>query len=131
MWHKNYHTGYNDETLEKIVAARSAAFNQPQTMQEVAKAEGELSGALKSLFALSENYPDLKSSENFTQLADELAGTENRIAVARKDYNEAVKAYNIAIRKFPKNLLAGMFGFSAKTLYEASETAQNVPNVEF
>ena len=78
-----------------------------------------------------ENYPDLKSSQNFIQLSDELAGTENRIAVARKDYNTAVKTLNTTIKKFPTNILAGMFGFEKKTYFEAKAGSENVPNVEF
>ena len=78
-----------------------------------------------------ENYPDLKASANFTQLADELAGTENRIAVARRDYNDAVQSYNAAIRKFPTSLVAGIFGFTQKDYFRAADGAQDVPNVEF
>ena len=86
---------------------------------------------LDNLLVIVENYPDLKASANFTQLADELAGTENRIATARRDYNDAVKEYNTAIRKFPNSLIAGMFGFEQKAYFQASEGSENVPNVEF
>ena len=78
-----------------------------------------------------ENYPDLKASENFINLQDELAGTENRIAVARKDYNDAVKSYNTAIKKFPGNIFAGMFGFETKPYFEAEEASKAVPTVDF
>ena len=78
-----------------------------------------------------ENYPDLKSSENFKQLSDELAGTENRIAVARKDYNNSVKALNTSIKKFPNNVLAGMFGFEQATYFAADEKSSGVPSVSF
>ena len=78
-----------------------------------------------------ENYPDLKSSQNFIQLADELAGTENRIATARRDYNEAVKEYNSKIKRFPTNIMAGMFGYESKDYFQASENSQEVPVVEF
>ena len=78
-----------------------------------------------------ENYPDLKSSQNFIQLSDELAGTENRIAVARKDYNDVVKVYNVKIKKFPTNLMASMFGFETKEYFEASENSKEVPSVNF
>ena len=78
-----------------------------------------------------ENYPDLKSSENFQQLSDELAGTENRIAVARKDYNDAVKTFNTSIKRFPNNILAGIFGFDEAVYFEADERGQEVPSVNF
>ena len=78
-----------------------------------------------------ENYPDLKASTNFTQLSDELSGTENRIAVARRDYNEAVKDYNLKIKKFPTGIIANMFGYEAKEYFQASEESQEVPNVQF
>ena len=78
-----------------------------------------------------ENYPDLKSSQNFIQLSDELSGTENRIATARRDYNEAVKAYNLKIKRFPTNLMAGMFGYGQRDYFEASEQSKEVPNVNF
>jgi len=78
-----------------------------------------------------ENYPDLKSSQNFIQLSDELAGTENRIATARRDYNEAVKDYNLKIRKFPTVIIANMFGYEEKGYFQASEESQEVPNVQF
>ena len=76
-------------------------------------------------------YPDLKANQNYIALQDELAGTENRIAVARKDYNEAVQSYNTMIKTFPKNILAGMFGFEKVDFFTASESSQTVPNVEF
>ena len=78
-----------------------------------------------------ENYPDLKSSENFKQLSDELSGTENRVAVARKDYNDSVKVLNTSIKKFPNNVLAGMFGFEEETYFEANEKSTEVPSVSF
>lgn len=78
-----------------------------------------------------ENYPDLKSSQNFINLSDELAGTENRIATARKDYNDVVKKYNTKIKKFPTNLIAGMFGFEKKEYFQASEGSEEVPTVDF
>ena len=86
------------------------------------------SSSLKALMVVVENYPDLKSSENFKQLSDELAGTENRIAVARKDYNNAVKTLNTTIKKFPNNIIAGMFNFQKKELFatESDEARKNV-----
>ena len=91
----------------------------------------EISKALSNLLVVVENYPDLKASTNFTQLSDELSGTENRIAVARRDYNDAVKTYNLSIKQFPNSILAGMFGFDTATYFEASESSKDVPNVSF
>ena len=101
------------------------------TVSDKAKADEELTGALNRLMVVVENYPDLKSSQNFIQLSDELAGTENRIATARRDYNEAVKEYNLKIKRFPTNIIAGMFGYSKRDYFEASEQSKEVPNVNF
>lgn len=101
------------------------------TVDEVNAAEGELNSALGRLLAISEAYPELKSNESFLSLQDELAGTENRINVARQDYNDAVKQYNVKIRSFPANILAGMFGFEKREQFAADEGAQSVPNVNF
>jgi len=95
------------------------------------KANNELSGALSRLLLIVENYPDLKANENFIRLQDELAGTENRIAVERRRYNETVKTYNVTIRRFPANLLAGIFGFAKATFFEVPEAAKAVPKVSF
>lgn len=90
-----------------------------------------MSSALSRLLAISESYPELKANENFLSLQDELAGTENRIGVARKDYNEVVEAYNVKIRSFPTNIFANMLGFEKKELFAADESAQSVPSVDF
>lgn len=108
---------------EKLVGAKSVTAK--------AEADQELTNALSRLLVVVENYPELKSSQNFIQLSDELAGTENRIATARRDYNEAVKTYNLKIKKFPSNVMANMFGFGEKQYFEASEESKNVPNVQF
>jgi LemA protein len=100
-------------------------------VEEKARADAELSGALSRLLAIAENYPNLKADANFRQLADELAGTENRIAVARMDYNNAVQAYNSKIRRFPTVIIAGMFGFEKKDYFKAEEGAREVPKVDF
>ncbi len=94
-------------------------------------ANNELSGALSRLMVVVEKYPDLKSNQNFMALQDELAGTENRIAVERMRYNEAVKIYNQAIKSFPANLLAGMFGFKDAAFFEAPKEAKEAPKVKF
>ena len=90
-----------------------------------------MSTALSNLLVVVENYPDLKSSQNFINLSDELAGTENRIATARKDYNDAVKEYNIKIKRFPTNIVSGMFGYGEKEYFQASEGSEEVPTVDF
>ena len=97
----------------------------------VEEASEELSSALSRLIAISESYPELKSNENFLSLQDELAGTENRIGVARKDYNDAVQKYNVKIRSFPTNIFANMLGFEKKQQFEADSAAQSAPSVNF
>ena len=97
----------------------------------MAKANDELTSAINGLYVIVENYPDLKANTNFINLQDELAGTENRIAVARKDYNDAVSDYNKTIKSFPKNIVARMFNFTDKTYFESKSTANEVPNVSF
>jgi len=95
------------------------------------EANNELSGALSRLLVVVENYPQLKSDKTFIGLMDELAGTENRIAVARRDYNDAVQSFNTRIKTFPTSIIAGMFGFSAKEYFRAEEGAKQVPAVKF
>ena len=124
------YAAHEQEAIDSVTEAR-AKLTGAATPEAAAEADAELSSALSRLLVVVENYPELKASENFTQLADELSGTENRIAVARKDYNEIVTKFNLAIRKFPNSLLAGIFGFEKKPLFEASAAAQEVPNVEF
>lgn len=118
------------EIIDSVTEAR-AKLAGAGTVQEKADADGELTSALNRLMIVVENYPDLKSSQNFINLSDELAGTENRIATARKDYNDAVKGYNVKIKKFPTNVIAGMFGFDEKEYFQASEGSKEVPNVNF
>ena len=102
-----------------------------KTVAETSQANGELSSALSRLLMIAENYPDLKANTNFLQLQDELAGTENRIAVARMDYNNAVQGFNAKIKSFPTVLYAGMFGFDARDYFKADESAKTVPQVQF
>lgn len=124
------YAAHEQEAIDSVTEAR-AALNGASTVEEKAAADSALTAALNNLLVIVENYPDLKASANFTQLADELAGTENRIATARRDYNDAVQSYNTAIRKFPGSLIAGLFGFTPKDYFQAADGAQNVPNVEF
>ena len=99
--------------------------------REAAAANAGLTSALGRLLAIAEAYPDLKSNQNFIRLQDELAGSENRIAVERKRYNDAVRLYNTSIKRFPNNFLANMFGFSEREYFEAEEGAAEVPEVDF
>lgn len=124
------YAAHEKEALDSVTEAR-AKLAGASTVEEKAAADSQLTDALNNLLVIVENYPDLKASANFTQLADELAGTENRIAIARRDYNTAVQSYNTAIRKFPNSLVAGLFGFTQKDYFQASDGAENVPNVQF
>lgn len=100
-------------------------------MQAYQKAQGEVGSALSRLLAITEAYPDLKANENFKELQAQLEGTENRISVERKRFNDTARAYNTAIRTFPRNLLAGMFGFDKRPYFESEEGADKAPKVEF
>ena len=113
------------------VANARANLAGARNVSDAAAASGELDGALSRLLAIAENYPDLKSNTNFLQLQDELAGTENRIAVARRDYNQSVQTFNAKIKSFPTNILAGMFGFTDRDYFKADEGAKTVPQVKF
>lgn len=119
---KGYAT-HENEIIEKVTDARTKLMNA-NSIEEKSTANNELSSSLKALMVVVENYPDLKSSENYKQLSDELAGTENRIAVSRKDYNNSVKTLNTTIKKFPNNILAGMFGIEKATYFEADEKSR-------
>lgn len=124
------YTNHENEMIEKVTEARKKLVNA-NSVEEKSNANNELSNSLNALMVVVENYPDLKASENFRQLSDELAGTENRIAVARKDYNNSVKTLNTSIKRFPNNILAGMFGFEQATYFEADEKSAEVPSVSF
>jgi LemA protein len=119
------------EILEEVTRLRSQ-WGQAKTVDEKAKAASELEGVLSRLLVVSENYPDLKASQNFRDLQVELSGTENRVSVERERYNEAVRAYDTAVRQFPASLVASLRGFTTdKQYFEASPTAQEAPKVDF
>lgn len=133
------YAAHEENTLTDVVNARAKAtqmqINVDQlneaTLQKLNSVQGELSSALSRLMAISENYPDLKANQNFLDLQAQLEGTENRIAVERRKFNDAARSYNSYIRQFPKNILAGMFGFTSKPYFEANAGAENAPKVEF
>lgn len=124
------YTNQEQAVIDSVTDAR-AKLAGANSVGEKANADQELSTALSNLLVVVENYPDLKSSQNFINLSDELAGTENRIATARKDYNDAVKEYNTKIKRFPTNIVAGMFGYGEKEYFQASEGSEEVPTVDF
>ncbi len=122
---------HEKELLEEITKLRSQWASRRAT-QEKMELSAQLESALSKLMIVVENYPQLKANESFLKLQDELAGTENRIAVERKRYNEAVRNYNIAVKRFPSNIIASIFGFAPKDVYfKAEEKAKEVPKVEF
>lgn len=124
------YTNQEQAVIDSVTDAR-AKLAGANSVGEKANADQELSTALSNLLVVVENYPDLKSSQNFINLSDELAGTENRIAIARKDYNDAVKEYNTKIKRFPTNIVSGMFGYGEKEYFQASEGSEEVPTVDF
>lgn len=125
--------GYASQEKEifKAVSDARSKLAGAGSLPQKAEASSELTGALSRLLVIMENYPQLKSDANFRQLSDELAGTENRISVARRDYNQAAQSYNTTIRKFPKSMIAGMFNFEKADYFEASKEAKEVPKVNF
>ena len=133
------YAAHEKQTLEDVVAARSKATQitldpenmTPEKLKEFQQAQGELGSALGRLIAIQENYPDLKANENFRDLQVQLEGTENRINEAHNSYNAAVQKYNVEIRSFPKNIFAGIFGFSQMTKFEAEAGAEKAPQVKF
>lgn len=135
---KGYAT-HEQETLDQVIEARSRATQvtlnaediTPDRLQQYQQAQGEVSQALGRLMMIAENYPDLKANQNFMELQAQLEGTENRISVARKDFNDASMAYNSYIRKFPANIIAGIFGFDTKSYFEAAEGTDRAPEVNF
>ncbi|HEU4364156.1 MAG TPA: LemA family protein [Candidatus Krumholzibacteria bacterium] len=131
---------FEQETLTRVIEARASAgqikltpemLNDPQALQRFDDAQGALGSALSRLLVTVEQYPELKANANYLALQDELAGTENRIAVERMRFTETVQQYNVAVKRFPMNLLAGMFGFTPKSYFEAREGAEEAPKVDF
>lgn len=130
---------HESETLENVLAARAKATQvtinadnlTSEKLKQYQAAQGELSQALGRLMAVSENYPNLKANENFSELQAQLEGTENRINESRQIYNSAVQTYNVSVRRFPANIVAGMFGFDKKNQFEAEAGAEKAPKVEF
>ena len=122
---------YEQDTLTAVTQARAAAIDAGNQGPEAqAEAENILTGTLKSLFAVTENYPDLKANQNVMQLQEELTSTENKIAFARQFYNDSVLTYNNKIQMFPSNLIAGMFNFTVRQFFEAPEGDRAVPTVD-
>ncbi len=133
------YAAHEEGTFTKVTEARAKATSitidaenlNEETLEKFQNAQNELTGALKSLLAVSEAYPDLKANDNFKDLQTQLEGTENRIATARGRYTESVKEYNTSIKKFPTVIYAGWFGFSAKPQFKAAAGAETAPVVQF
>lgn len=133
------YAAHESATLENVIAARAKATQitidpanaTPEQLAAYQEAQGQLSQALGRLMAVAEAYPDLKANTNFRDLQAQLEGTENRITVARQNFNDTAKQYNTMIRKFPKNIIASMFGFEKKPYFEAETGAEKAPVVEF
>lgn len=120
------YAAHEQGTLEKVIAARNIAM-QASSTEEKSKAEDALSGTLKSIFALAENYPDLKANQNFLELQRELTDTEDKIQASRRFYNGNVRDFNTKVQVFPTNLMAGMLGFKSRQFFEISDAAQKEP----
>lgn len=126
------YAAHESATLEKVIKARQQAINvNSDNVQSRAAAENALSGTLKSLFAVAENYPDLKANQNFLQLQEELTSTENRLSYARQFYNDSVLDYNNRKEMFPVNMIAAVFNFENRTFFEAGEEEKSTPKVSF
>lgn len=130
---------FEKETLTQVVEARAKATSvnidandlTPETMAQFQAAQGQLTGSLSRLMATVEAYPELKANQNFLELQAQLEGTENRISVERRSFNEATQEFNTTVRSFPTNIMAGIFGFKQKGLFQADEGAATVPEIEF
>ena len=133
------YANHEKTTLDAVVSARTKATQMTvdvgelteENIQKYQEAQGEVGAAIGRLLAITESYPELKANENFSELQAQLEGTENRINEVRKNYNASVKEYNVSVRKFPNNILAGMFGFERKAEFKAEEGASKSPEVNF
>jgi LemA protein len=133
------YAAHEKETFDAVIAARARATQvtvdaesmTSEMLQEYQKSQSEVGAALGRLLAVAESYPDLKANANFLELQAQLEGTENRISVERRNFNEVAKAYNTSIRTVPRNILAGLFGFEKRPYFEAQEGVENVPVVQF
>ena len=133
------YASHEKETLQGVIEARSKATSikvdadnlTPEKLAEYQKAQGDVTSALGKLLAITENYPDLKANQNFLELQAQLEGTENRINVARMEFNKTAQELNTTIRRFPKNILASLFGIDKRAYFEAAEGAEQTPKVEF
>ncbi|MEK3886250.1 LemA family protein [Bacillus sp. FSL K6-3431] len=124
------YASHEEDVIEDVASARSRLAGAG-SLQEQANADADLTGALGRLLVISESYPDLKADQQFTQLMDELSGTENRIAVARKDYNDQVTLFNKKVKQFPGKLTSSIFGFDEKAYFKADAGAKDAPKVDF
>jgi len=130
---------FEKSTLQAVIQARASATGinlnadqlTPENIKKFQAAQDQLSGSLSRLLAVAEAYPQLRATQNFSDLQAQLEGTENRIGVARNDFNGTVKGYNQSVRSFPNNIFAGIFGFAVKGFFEASQAAQSAPTVDF
>ena len=128
---------FEKSTLNAVVQARAAAtqvkidINDPATLQAYQQAQANLQGSFSRLIASFEQYPDLKTTKAFQDFQTQIEGTENRINVARQDYNKAVETFNLSVKRFPGNILAGLFGFSEKAYYEADKGSEKAPDIQF
>ena len=133
------YAAHESQTFEAVTEARAKATSinlsaddlTPEKLAEFQQAQAQVRSALGRLIAVSESYPDLKANQNFLELQAQLEGTENRISVARKEFNEVAKTYNVAVRRFPANLVAKLFGFGQKPYFEAAEGTETAPRVQF
>ena len=124
------YAAHESETFEKIAALRTSWANAT-TVEDKAKLDNELSASLKTIMAVSENYPELKANENFRQLSEELSNTENKISFSRQFYNDTVTMYNTKLQVFPSNIIAGMFNFTARELFKSDDEARKNVKVDF
>lgn len=133
------YAAHETQTLNEVTEARARATSinlsaddlTPERLAQFQRAQAEVRSALGRLIAVSESYPDLKANQNFLELQAQIEGTENRIAVARKEFNDAARHYNVAVRRFPANLVAGLFGFAQKPYFESAEGTDAAPEVKF